>query len=153
MKKDKSKNYIILIILIAGTILITLVFARIYLNKTKETSTFYNGSNKITAKEIKQVSMENPDVIYYISNKYDLNNEEFELEFKSKLEEKNLLANLIYIDTKKSIITKFKDIYKINIDIEKYPIIVFVVDKKIEKIVYVTDDIDTDNLINYEVYE
>ena len=153
MKKDKSKNYIILIILIAGTILITLVFARIYLNKTKETSTFYNESNKITAKEIKQVSMENPDVIYYISNKYDLNNEEFELEFKLKLEEKNLIANLIYIDTKKSIITKFKDIYKINIDIEKYPIIVFVVDKKIEKIVYVTDDIDTDNLINYEVYE
>lgn len=153
MKKDKSKNYIILALLLIGTVIITLLFSRIYLNKTKETSTFYNETNKITIKELDQVSMENPDIIYYIADKYDLTNSDFELRFKSKLEEKNLLNNFMYIDTKKSIINKFKDVYKINLDIEKCPIIVFIVDKKIEKIVYVDDSTDIDTLINYEVYE
>ena len=97
--------------------------------------------------------MESPDVIYYISNKYNLENVEFESIFKSKLEEKNLLDKLVYIDIKKSIINKFKKIYKLDLDIDNYPIIVFVVDKKVVKAIYVNDDKDIDNFIDYEVYE
>ena len=148
-----KKNYIILVVLIICTILITLFFSRMYLNKTKEYSTFYSESNKITVKEIEQMSLEEPDVIYYISDKYDLNNADFELKLKTKLEGKNLLSKLVYIDTKKSLINKFKTIYKLKIDIDKYPILVFVVDKKVIKTIYVNDNQDIDSYIDYGVYE
>ena len=148
-----KKNYIILVVLIICTILITLFFSRMYLNKTKEYSTFYSESNKITVKEIDQMSLEEPDVIYYISDKYDLNNADFELKLKTKLEGKNLLSKLVYIDTKKSLINKFKTIYKLKIDIDKYPILVFVVDKKVIKTIYVNDNQDIDSYIDYGVYE
>ena len=148
-----KKNYIILAVLILCTVLLTLFFSRMYLNKTKEYSTFYSESNKITVKEIDQMSLEEPDVIYYISDKYDLNNADFELKLKTKLEEKNLLSKLVYIDTKKSLINKFKTIYKLKIDIDKYPILVFVVDKKVIKTIYVNDNQDIDSYIDYGVYE
>ena len=148
-----KKNYIILVVLIICTILITLFFSRMYLNKTKEYSTFYSESNKITVKEIDQMALEELDVIYYISDKYDLNNADFELKLKTKLEGKNLLSKLVYIDTKKSLINKFKTIYKLKIDIDKYPILVFVVDKKVIKTIYVNDNQDIDSYIDYGVYE
>ena len=148
-----KKNYIILAVLILCTVLLTLFFSRMYLNKTKEYSTFYSESNKITVKEIDQMSLEEPDVIYYISDKYDLNNADFELKLKTKLEGKNLLSKLVYIDTKKSLINKFKTIYKLKIDIDKYPILVFVVDKKVIKTIYVNDNQDIDSYIDYGVYE
>ena len=149
----KNKNYVILTILLITTVSLTMLFSKIYLNRTKEISNFYTNSNQIRNKEIEQFSMESPDVIYYISNKYNLENVEFESIFKSKLEEKNLLDKLVYIDIKKSIINKFKKIYKLDLDIDNYPIIVFVVDKKVVKAIYVNDDKDIDNFIDYEVYE
>lgn len=148
-----KKNYIILIILILCTILLTLLFSKIYLNRTKEYSKFYSESSKITDKEIDQMSLEEPDVIYYISDKNNLNNADFESKLKSKLEEKNLLNKLVYIDTKKSLINKFKTIYKLKININDYPILVFVVDKKVIKTIYVSENHDIDNYIDYEVYE
>lgn len=148
-----KKNYIILIVLLLLTIMLTLIFSKIYLNRSKELSTFYIDSSKITAKEIEQFSMESVDAIYYISNKYDFENAAFENLFKSKLEEKNLLDKLVYIDIKKSIINKFKRIYKLDLNIDKYPIIVFVADKKVIKTIYVKDNQDIDNFIDYGVYE
>ena len=148
-----KKNYIILIILILCTILLTLLFSKIYLNRTKEYSKFYSESSKITDKEIEQMSLEEPDVIYYISDKYNLNNADFESKLKSKLEGKNLLNKLVYIDTKKSLINKFKTIYKLKININDCPILVFVVDKKVIKTIYVNENHDIDNYIDYEVYE
>ena len=150
---NNKKNYIILIILLVATFSFTLLFSKIYLNKSKEYSIFYMESNKITSKELEQVSLEEPDVIYYISDKYDLNNFDFEIKLKAKLEEKNLLNKLVYIDTKKSLIKKFKGTYKLDINIDKYPIIVFVVDKKVIKTIYVKDNENIDNYIDYGVYE
>ena len=153
MVKNSKKNYIILAILLGSTVLLTLIFSRLYLNRTKEESSFYKESNKITTKEIKQVSLENTDIIYYISDKNDLTNAEFEQKLKSKLESKNLLSKLIYVDTKRSIIKKFKNEYKLNLKVENYPIIVFVVDKKVIKTIYVKDNEDIDSYIDYGVYE
>ena len=120
-----KKNYIILIVLLLSTVLITLLFSRMYLNRSKEVSVFYEESNKITAKELEETS----------------------------LEEKNLLNKLVYVDTNKSLIKKFKDLYKLNIKIDKYPIIVFVVDKKVIKTIYINDNQDIDSYIDYGVYE
>ena len=153
MDKNSKKNYIILSVLLVSTIIVTLVFSRLYLNRSKEESQFYKESNKITTKEIKQISLENTDIIYYISNKNDLTHAYFENKLKNKLEEKNLLNKLIYVDTKRSIIKKFKNEYKLNLKVENYPIIVFVVDKKVIKTVYVKDSEDIDNYIDYGVYE
>ena len=153
MEKNIKKNYIILIILLLVTFSVTLIFSRIYLNRNKEYSLFYKESNKITSNEIEEVSIEEQDVIYYIADKYDLDNADFELKLKSKLEEKNLLNKLVYIDTEKSLIKKFKNIYKLNIKIDNCPIIVFIVDKKVVKTIYVNEDQDIDNYIDYGVYE
>ena len=148
-----KKNYIILIVLLLSTILVTLFLSRMYLTRKKETSSFYQESNKITVEELDEVSIEEPDVIYYISDKYNLDNADFELKLKTKLEGKNLLNKLVYIDTNKTLIKKFKNIYKLNVNINKYPILVFVVDKKVIKTIYINDNQDIDNYIDYGVYE
>ena len=153
MVQKSKNNYIVLSILLVSTFLLTILISKLYLNRTKEESLFYKESNKITAKEIEQISMENTDIIYYISNKNDLSNAKFEKKFKSKLESKNLLEKLIYVDTKKSIIKRFKKEYKLNLKVENYPIIVFVVDNKVLKIIYVSENSDVDNFIDYGVYE
>ncbi len=153
MDKNSKKNYVLLSILLVITFIITIAFSRLYLNRIREESLFYKESNKITAKEIEQISLENTDIIYYISNKNDLTHASFEEKLKTKLEEKNLLNKLIYVDTKKSIIKKFKKEYKLNLKVENYPIIVFVVDNKVVKTIYASLNDDIDNYIDYGVYE
>ena len=153
MKKSSKKNYIILIVLLFVTFLLTIMISKIYLNRSREESEFYVQSNKINAEEIDQIALENPDIIYYISDKYDLSYKDFELSFKQKLEEKNLLSKLVYVDMKKSVIKKIKKDYKLNINIYDYPIIIFVADKKVIKTIYVSQNKDIDNYIDYGVFE
>lgn len=151
MKKKEKNNYIILIILLLVTVVLTMFLSKLYLNKTKKLSSFYLESNKITPKEFEEVSIEEPDVIYYMADKYDLTNEEFESEFKMKMEQKNLISKLVYVDSKRALKKKIKEIYKV--EIREYPAIVFVVDKKVIKIIYIKDNNDIDGYIDYGVYE
>ena len=153
MDKNSKKNYVLLSILLVITFIITIAFSRLYLNRIREESLFYKESNKITAKEIEQISLENTDIIYYISDKNDLTHASFEKKLKNKLDKKNLFSKLIYVDTKRSIIKKFKNEYKLNLKVENYPIIVFVVDNKVVKTIYVSENEDIDNYIDYGVYE
>lgn len=151
MKKKEKNNYIILIILLLVTVVLTMFLSKLYLNKTKKLSSFYLESNKITPKEFEEVSIEEPDVIYYMADKYDLTNEEFESEFKMKMEQKNLISKLVYVDSKRALKKKIKEIYKV--EIREYPAIVFVVDKKVIKIIYIKDNNNIDGYIDYGVYE
>lgn len=156
MKKIPNKNYIILIVLLAVTVLLTLFIADIYTSKNKLTSNFYEISNKITPTEFNQYMSEHSDVIIYISDKYDLTYESFEKEFESKLGELNLKENLVYIDKEQiddEFLVELKNTYRINIDIERTPIIVVIVDNTVVKNIYVDSNSNVDIFIDYKVFE
>lgn len=156
MKKIPQKNYYILAVLIILTILLTLSLANVYVNKDKYVSNFYKYSNKITCEEFDEYVSENFDLIIYISDKYDLSYELFEKKFKDKLNDLNLKNKLVYIDKSelnKKFLKKLKNEYGINININKLPIIVVIVDSKVIKNVVVSPNSDVDTIIKYEVFE
>ena len=156
MKKIPQKNYFVLIGLVLVTIILTLSFANIYKNKDKLVSNFYEYANKIDSSEFNEYIVENSDLIIYISDKYDLSKESYETKFKNKLNELNLKNKLVFID-KRAVDKEFSDSikknYNLKIDINKLPIIIVVVDKKIVKSIYVESDTNVYTVIEYEVFE
>ena len=156
MKEIPKKNYCLLVVLLAVTVVLTLSLSSIYLNKEKLVSNFYEYSNKITVEEFDEYMIENSDTIIYISDKYDLTLGDFEKKLQNKLDEKNWKQNFVFLDKKDindKFLNKLKNTYKINIDLEKTPIIIVVVDKRVIKNVKVTSSSDVNTLIDYEVFE
>ena len=84
MRQIPKKNYIILVILIVITVLLTFILFDIYRNKDKVTSDFYRYSNKITNEEFDEYILESSDLIIYISDKYDLANQILKTNLKIK---------------------------------------------------------------------
>ena len=156
MKEIPKKNYYILVVLLAVTVLLTLSLSSIYMNKEKLVSNFYEYSNKITPEEFDEFMTENSDVIIYISDKYDLTHETFERNFENKIDELNLKHNLIYIDKNdidEEFLNELKKTYNINIDLQKAPIVVVIIDEEVIKNISVQPDSNVDTLIEYEVFE
>lgn len=156
MRQIPKKNYYILVVLLVVTILLTLSLSYVYRNKEKLVSNFYEYSNKIKPQEFDEYMTENSDFIIYISDKYDLTYEEFENNFKDKIERLNLKNNLIYMDKNdinKEFLNKLKKEYNINIEIKDIPIVIVVIDNKVIKNVSVNTDSNVDTLIEYEVFE
>lgn len=156
MKKTNSKNYIILVILLIVTVFLTLTLVSVYKSKEKFASEFYNLSNKITVDELEEYIIENPDSIIYISDKYDLTKEDFEMKLNNKLKELNLEEKFVYIDTAE--MTKedsnvLEKKYRVNFKEEDTPIILVVIEKEIAKKIYVEDALNVDDFIDYEVFE
>ncbi len=156
MYKQINKNYIYLVILIVLTLFLTLLMSHIYLSKNKLVSEFYEYSNKITVNEFDSYITENSETLIYISDKFDLTNEKFEERFKNKIESLNIKGNVVYIDKNEindEFINSLHDKYNINIDESKFPLVLIIVEGKITKNIYVNNDTDVDNFINYEVFQ
>ena len=155
MREIPKKNYIILVVLLAVTAFLTLFLSNIYKNKEKLTSNFYEYVNKITPESFDEFMTENEDVIIYIGDKYDLTLETVEKELSEKIDELNLKHNLIYIDKSyvdKKFIKKLKG-YDINIDLDKLPVVVVVVEEEVLKNVRLNSNTDIDELIAGEIFE
>ena len=156
MREIPKKNYYILVVLLLATVLLTISLSNLYSNKEKLTSDFYNYANVITPEDFDEFMTENSDVIIYISDKYDLSHNTFEKKFETKIEELNLKHNLIYIDKENidsEFLNKLKKMYQINLDLEKLPVAIVVVDKKVVRNVSVTSNSNVDTIIEYEVFE
>lgn len=156
MKKVDTKNYVFLMFLLLGTVFITLLVTNIYKSKQELVSEFYDISKKITVKEFDEYIIENPDTIIYISDRYDLTNEEFEEEFELKLKKLNLIDKFVFMDKDQlsdEFLLELKGNYKTDINLEKLPVVMVVIDKNIEKIAYVDEYSNIDTFINYEVFE
>jgi len=156
MKEIPKKNYYVLVVLLAVTVLLTLLLSNVYLSREKLVSNFYEYSNKITPEDFDEFMTENSDAIIYISDKYDLTHETFEKNFENKVEELNLKHNLIYIDKNDindEFLNKLKKTYGVNIDLEKTPIIVVVIDEEVIKNISITPNSNADVLIEYEAFE
>ena len=155
MREIPKKNYIILVVLLAVTAFLTLFLSNIYKNKEKLTSNFYEYANKITPESFDEFMTENEDVIIYIGDKYDLTIETVEKELSQKIDELNLKHNLIYIDKSyvdKKFIKKLKG-YDINIDLDKLPVVLVVVEEEVIKNVRLNSNTDIDELIAGEIFE
>lgn len=153
---SKAKNYVILIALLAGTILVTLILANFYVEKTRQVSGIYSYSNKINVNEFDQYSIENPNTIIYISDKYDLNNVKFEERLIYIIDKLNYKSNFIYIEKSKindKFITLFKTRYGNSIEINENPILIVISDGKLSTMSYINENSDPDTIIDYEVFE
>lgn len=149
MRKIPKKNYIIVIIMFCAVIVLTLSGARFYNNSIKETSTLYNYIKSITKEELEQYLSENPSTVLYISDKYNLSNNENEELLKSKIVEFNLYNNFIYMDKTQfdsEFVKKFNNKYKTKLDINKLPIIIIYSDSYIKNIYYSVDEELVSNL-------
>ena len=155
MKKIPKKNYIILVVLLAVTVFLTLFLSNLYKNKEKLTTNFYEYANKITPESFDEFMTENEDVIIYIGDKYDLTLEKSEKNLEQKIDELNLKHNLIYIDKSyidKKFIKKLKG-YDINIDLNKLPVVVVIIEKDIIKNVTISSNTDIEMLLDSEAFE
>lgn len=156
MKEIPKKNYIYVVVLLVMTVLIVFSLSNIYVSKNKFVSEFYEYSNVITSDEFNDFIFENPDSIIYISDKYDLSFAEFESELKNKIESLNIKNNFVYIDKEsvnESFINDLEKNHQVKIFYDEKPIVLFVVDKEIIKVVEIGIDTSVETLINYEVFE
>ena len=155
MREIPKKNYIILVVLLAVTVFLTLFLSYIYKNKEMLTSDFYQYANKITPESFDEFMTENEDVIIYIGDKYDLTLEKVEKKLSQKIDELNIKHSLIYIDKEyvdKKFIKKLKG-YDINIDLNRLPVVVVVVEEEVLKNVMVNSNTNIDELIDGEIFE
>ena len=156
MKKIPQKNYYIVLVLIIFTVLITFLLVSLYNNKDKEFSTIYNYSNRITGNEFSEYFLESSDFIMYIADRNDLSNEVFEKKFKNKIDQLNLKNKLVYIDkselNKKNLEELYNN-YKIEIELDRLPVIISIIDRKATRIVYVNSKSNVDKVIKYEDFE
>lgn len=147
MRKVPKKNYIIFLVLIVLTILIVLYLSALYMSKSRHTTLFYDYSDKIAQNEFKQYITENNNSLIYISNRFNSNYEDVEKKLISKIDLYNLKNELVYIDVSKLDKNFKKEIKKYGIDINKYPILIFVTDNDISNYVYVNNKINIDSVI------
>lgn len=153
MKNIHYKNYIILLVLIIMTVFLTFLLSNIYTSKNKLVSDFYEYSNKITVEEFDEYIIENSEVIIYISDKYDLTYKDFEKNFQKKLDNLALKNKLVFIDKSeidKKFINKLSNDYKINLDIQRTPIIIVITDNVAIEQKYIDNKTEISTLINYE---
>lgn len=150
-----KKNYIILVILLLSTVVITLFLASLYNNKSEDVSFAYETLNKIKSDEFEEYLVENPDVIFYIGNKDDSSKNKFEKKFVKKLQNLNLFDLVVYIE-KQDITSNLKQIlnenYKYNYNDENLPIIIVISDGGFSQVIEVINELNVDSAINYEVF-
>ncbi len=132
-----KKNYIIVFILFLIVVILTFIGASFYNNNIKQTSVLYKYIKNINTKELDQYIKENPSVVIYIGDKYDLSNYEMEEKLKNKIIDLNLYNNFIYLNKdsfNEKYINHFNKLYNTNIDINNIPIIIIYNDGYISNI-------------------
>lgn len=153
MKKISHKNYLIFILIIIFTVLITLYLSYIYSDKTTELSKVYKNSNIITYKDFDVYISENSNTIIYIGDKTDLSYKEFDNELLNIIESKNLNDYFVYIDANSKIINKINRDYQLLLSIKDIPYIIVLSDSKIAEYKKIEHNSNAKTIINYGVFE
>ena len=151
-----KKNYIYLILLLVGTVFVTLLFADIYNNEENKLCYLYGKLNKITSEEFTEYIMENPDSIIYIADKSNITNNKIEKKFISKLEKLGLIENIVYFDKEEissSIKKTLSEKYSYNYKESQLPVILVIIDSAVIDIAQINEDSNVDTIIDYGVFE
>lgn len=151
----KYKNYILLAVLLVVTVFLTFFLSNLYKSRNNVVSDFYGYCNKINSNEFDEFIMENPDSIIYIGDKNDLDFKEQESALKDEIEKKGLKNKIVYLEKStlsKKFLSSLKSKYGKSIDKKKTPVLLVVVDKKINKVVYLEDNLELNEFISEEVF-
>lgn len=149
MRKIPTKNYFILLALYILAIIVTFAGASFYNNVLKQTSSIYKYANRLKKEEVKQYLDENPSVIVYIADKFDLTKEDEENALKEKIIEFNLYSNFVYIDKRQfddKLLKLFNEEYNANISMDLIPTIIIYSEGRAIKVYYSIDLAAIDNL-------
>ncbi len=152
----KYKNYILLAVLLVVTVFLTFFLSSLYKSRNNVVSDFYEYCNKINSNEFDEFIIENPDSIIYIGDKNDLDFKEQESALKDEIEKKGLKNKIVYLEKStlsKKFLSSLKSKYGKSINKKKTPVLLVVVDKKINKVVYLKDNLELNEFISEEVFD
>ena len=139
MRQIPKKNYVILILMIIGVVVVTCLGARIYNNTIKTSSILYKYLKTIKGDELNLYLNENPSTVIYISDRYDVSKEGLEEKLKDRIIELNLYENFIYLDKEQltpSFIADFNKQNETSITISKLLTLIVFNDNEVEIIYY-----------------
>lgn len=143
MRKIPKKNYILLVLMLLGVVVITFACRNFYNNNLKSTSEMYKYARHMSREDLKEYLFESPSLVIYIADKYDLNNEILENKLKKKIVSNNLYNNFVYVDYRefnKKFINYFNSTYHTNLCVDKLPTIIIYEDGSVSNIFYSIDD-------------
>lgn len=150
MREVPRKNYIIMILIVLSVVIITIALGNAYNNREKKMSDFYMFLPEIKVNDLDTYLLENPNVVIYISDKYNLENEIIEEKMEKEITELNVKNYFVYLDTNDitdSFLKKFNKKYNGNIDITKTPIIVIINEGKVVNYYNIIDDFKLSEII------
>lgn len=140
MRKIPLKNYFVLLVIVIITIILTLYLSSVYKEKNKTTTVMHEYISEITEKELTDYIIEKPIIFMYISDKFDLTNDQFEEDLKKEIKKNNLKDYFVYLNSSElttEFINFFKTNYNLEIDVNKTPILVLINDGKVKDIQYI----------------
>lgn len=148
MKKIPVKNYFILLIIVILVAISTIILTNIYNNQLRKTSIMYNYLSEIKKNDIDTYLTEKPNIILYISDKYDITNNKIEEKLQNEIIKYNAKDYIIFlnINTKNiEFIDKLNKKYNGNIE-KKLPVLVVIEDSQIQKTYYDLENINLKEL-------
>lgn len=151
---EKNKNIILLIILLVVTVLIVLALAKVYKNSDKKDSIIFEYTKEIRPNDFNQYMIESTDIIILIMDKHDISKDEVLKKLTNELDKNNLKDKLICIDKnliKESFISNLNKTYKIDLDTNKFPVLILITDKVVDKVSYIDENTDVKTVIDYQV--
>ena len=152
----KKYNYIIYIVLLIVTIIVTLLLADLYNKGENEISYSYETLNKISAEEFDEYMVEHDDVIIYIGSMYSKSTNKVEKNIITEIEKQNLLEKVIFIEKEEITDELEKTLnkeYEYEYNEDKIPTIIVVIDGEVDKIVKITKNMQYKSAIDYEAFK
>lgn len=150
---EKNKNTVLLIIILVVTVLLVLALAKVYKNNDKKISIIFDYAKEIRPNDFNQYMVESTDIIILISDKHDVSKDEILKKLTNELDKNNLKDKIICIDEnliKDSFISNLKKTYNIDLDVNKFPVLILITDRTVEKISYINENTDVKTIIDYQ---
>ena len=150
-KEIPKKIYFILALLSVGTLLIVFYLTGAYKERVEynnQNSNIMNFLSEIKEEELNNYILDNHDTIIYISSSNNRDNKEFEYKLKKYINKKNLVKDIIYLDSSNlsdSFYDNLKNNYlsdklkKQDITLNNIPNIIIIKGEKIVKVLYKTE--------------
>lgn len=150
MKEIPKKNYVIVLVIILLTVVVTFFLMNLYKSKTQKTSEIYTYLSEIKENEFDSYLFENPSVIIYFADKYNLENSEKEIKIKEKINDLNVYNYFIYLDTNdidEEFLDNFSKKYNFKLNISDAPLFIVINEGKVIEIFKQLEDANIEKMV------
>lgn len=149
MREIPKKNYAIMTIIVLGIIIVTILLAQIYNNSFRKTSIMYNYLSEIKKGDIDTYLTEKPNIILYITDKYDISNDNIEQKIKNKIIKYNIKDYFVFLDLNQqnlNYIEYLNEKYDGTLK-NKIPMIIIFEEGKIKNVYYELENINFEQIV------